>query len=84
MSTSNYIRRVTVAMLRDYIITHRVDQGDSILLHPMDFDHLIQEIKNGPEGIPDLPLKVLKVIITPDRNDEVPVGRIQIVKNEAF
>lgn len=75
---------MSVAGIRDYIITHRIDQGDTLVLSHQDFDHLVQDMKNSAEGIPDIPIKILNVIITQDSTDTVPIGKVQIVKNEKF
>lgn len=74
--------RITVPALRDYIMTHQLNNGDSLVVSPHDFQELVHEIKSSPEGIPDFPLNVLGVNILQDSTDTVPVGKIQIVKNE--
>lgn len=73
---------ISVYALRDYIMRHKVDASDSLILNPQDFETLLQQIKASEEGIPDFPIKILEVIITKDTTDAVPVGKIQIVKNE--
>lgn len=82
MSEFTFIHNISVASIRDYIITHRVDQGDTIVLSQPDFEHVIQDIRNSSDEIPDFPLKVLGVIITQDPSDAIPIGKVQIVKNE--
>ncbi|NUY79461.1 hypothetical protein HUK80_01025 [Flavobacterium sp. MAH-1] len=84
MSEFTFLHRMSVAGIRDYIITHRIDQGDTLVLNPHDFEHLIQDMKNSAEGIPDIPVKILNVIVTQDSTDTVPIGKVQIVKNEKF
>lgn len=75
---------MSVAGIRDYIITHRIDQGDSLVLNPHDFEQLIQDIKASSDGIPDIPITILNVIITQDSTDTVPIGKVHIAKNEKF
>lgn len=84
MSQFTIIHKINVAGIRDYLITHRVDQGDTIVLNPQDFEHLFHDVKNSSDEIPDIPLKILGVIITQDSTDTVPIGKVQIVKNEKF
>ena len=73
---------ISVYALRDYIMRHKIDATDNLILHPHDFDALIQDMKNSAEGLPDFPVKILEVIITKDTADSVPIGKVQIVKNE--
>lgn len=82
---SGYInigKRITLPLLRDYIITHKIDQGDTIVLNLHDLKTLVQEAKASEETLPDFPLTMLGVILTQDPTDAVPIGKIQIVKNE--
>ena len=74
--------KITFPLLRDYIITHKVNQGDIVILNPMDFEELIEEMRNTGDGVPDIPIKVLGVLINQDHNLNVPVGKIQIVNAE--
>lgn len=74
--------RITVPSLRDYIITHSLNAGDSLVISPQDFQELIHEIKTSGEGIPDIPFNLLGVNILNDSTDTVPIGKVQIVKNE--
>ncbi len=73
---------LTLPLLRDYIITHKVNPGDIIILNPKDFEDIIHEIKNSDGAIPDFPLKMLGVLIEQDHNLNIPVGKIQIVNAE--
>ncbi|RZJ72170.1 hypothetical protein [Flavobacterium sp.] len=84
MSTFNVIHQMSVAGIRDYIITHRIDHGDSLVLNAHDFDHLVQDMRESADEVPDFPIKILNVIITKDTTDAVPAGKVQIVKNEKF
>jgi len=74
--------KISLPALRDYIITHKVDQGDSIVLSVQDFKEIVEEIKNSGEGLPDFPVTLLGVIITQDSTDAVPIGKVHIVKND--
>ena len=73
---------ISLPALRDYIITHKVDQGDSIVLSAQDFKEIVEEIKTSGEGLPDFPVTLLGVIITKDTTDSVPIGKVHIVKND--
>jgi len=75
-------KKITLPLLRDYIITHKVDQGDSIILNLHDLKELYHEIKLSGETSPDIPLTLLGVVITQDATDAIPTGKLQIVKNE--
>jgi len=72
--------KISLPAIRDYIISHKINEGDTIVVSPTDFSGIIDEIKASGEGFPDIPLTLLGVIITKD--DGVPIGKIQIVKNE--
>ncbi len=72
---------ITVASIRSYLFAKRIDKGDTLVLNPMDFEHLVGDIKESGEPI-DIPLNVLGVLLVKDTSGEVPVGKIQIVKNE--
>lgn len=74
-------KTISVAAIRDYLFTKRIDKGDSLVLNPMDFEHLTEEIKASDEPI-DIPLNVLGVLILKDTSGEVPVGKVQIVVND--
>lgn len=83
MSTYNFLHSVSVAGIRDYLITHRVDAGDSLILNPSDYESIFNEMKNDSEDPIDFPIKVLQVIIARDNTASVPAGKVQIVKNES-
>lgn len=74
-------KEISIRLLRDYIIEHKVNPGDSIVVNPMNFEHLVEEARKSPEGI-DIPMKIVGVIIAKDNTAGVEVGKIQIVKNE--
>jgi len=75
-------KKITLPLLRDYIITHKIDKGDTIVLNQNDLRELFDEIKRLGEETPDMPLEMLGVILTQDATDTIPIGKIQIVKNE--
>lgn len=75
---------ITFPTLRDYIITHRIDSGDSIVVNPHDYEGLVHEVKHSPDGMAGMPIKVMGVLVTQDTTDTIPVGKMQVVKNEAF
>lgn len=71
--------RVSTASIRNFLFEKRVDKGDTLVLNPMDYEHVIDEIRNSDEPV-DIPLNVLGVLLT--KSDNVPVGKVQIVKND--
>ncbi len=72
---------ISIASIRDYLFTKRIDRGDSLVLNPMDYEKLTEEIKASEEPI-DIPLNVLGVLIIKDTSGEVPNGKVQIVEND--
>ena len=74
-------REITMPLLRDYMIEHKVNRGDTIVLNPLNYQHIIDEIKNAGEGIP-VPISILGVLLVKDTTDTVETGKIQIIKNE--
>ncbi len=74
--------KISVYSLRDYIMRHKIDAGDTLVLNAHDFDTIVHEMKASAEGLHDFPVKLLEVIITKDSTDSVPIGKIQIVKND--
>lgn len=73
---------ITLPALRDYIIDHRIDQGDTLVVNPVDYHEIIHEVKTVNETLPDFPLKLLSVLIVQDTTDTVPIGKLQIIKND--
>lgn len=73
---------ITFPTLRDYIITHRIDSGDSIVVSPQDYEGLVHEVKQSGDGVAGLPIKVMGVLVTQDATDTIPVGKLQVIKNE--
>lgn len=74
--------KITFPTLRDYLITHKVDSGDAIVVNPHDYEGLVHEIKHSGEGTPGLPFSVMGVLITQDPTDTIPIGKLQVVKND--
>lgn len=74
--------QISVYALRDYIMRHKIDATDSLILSPQDFETIVHEIKTSAEGLTDFPINILGVIITKDTTNTVPIGKLQIVKNE--
>lgn len=74
--------KITFPLLRDYIISHKVNPGDFVVLNPKDFEELIHEMQTTGDGVPDIPVKMLGVLINQDTTGNVPVGKIQIVNAE--
>jgi len=72
---------ISTAVIRDYLFAKKIDKGDSIVLNAMDFEHILDEIRQSDEPV-DIPLNVLGVLLIKDTSDNVPVGKVQIVKNE--
>lgn len=73
--------KITIASIRDFLFAKRIDKGDSLVLNPMDFEQIGEEIKNSEEGVP-VPLNVLGVRILKDTSGEVPLGKVQIVEDD--
>ncbi len=83
MSQYTFIgEKLSMAALRAYIITHKVNEGDSLVLNSYDYRALIEEVKAVNDEFPDLPLELLGVIIAKDSTDSVPIGKVQIVNSE--
>lgn len=82
LAMAEYIKlgKVSAAAIRNYLIEKRIDKGDSLVFNPTDFEGLIDDIKESGEPI-DIPVSYFGVRIL--KNDEVPVGKFQIVKNES-
>ena len=74
-------KEISLRLLRDYVIEHKINKGDSIVLSALNFDHIVEEIKQSPEGL-SVPIQILGVIIAKDTTGSVDTGKIQIVKNE--
>jgi hypothetical protein len=72
---------ISIASIRDYLFAKKIDKGDTLVLNPTDYESIGEEIKNSEEPI-DIPVNVLGVLLVKDTTDSVPVGKVQIVKND--
>lgn len=71
--------KISFKSLRDYIFDHKINKGDSVALNPMNYESILEEIRNSPEEI-EIPINVLGVLLV--KSDAVELGKIQVVKNE--
>lgn len=74
---------ISIATIRSYLFAKKIDQGDSLVLSATDFEHILDEIRHSEEPV-DIPLNVLGVLLTKDTSGDIPIGKVQIVKNEKF
>lgn len=72
---------ISVASIRSYLFSKKIDKGDSLVINPMDYENLLDEIRNSEEPV-DIPLNVLGVLLIKDTTENVPLGKVQIIKNE--
>lgn len=72
---------ISVASIRDYLFAKRIDKGDTIIVNPIDFEAIKQEILHSGEPV-EIPVNVLGVLLIKDTTGDVPAGKVQIVKNE--
>lgn len=72
---------ISVASIRSYLFSKKIDKGDSLVINPMDYENLLDEIRNSDEPL-DIPLNVLGVLLIKDTTGNVPLGKVQIVENE--
>jgi hypothetical protein len=72
---------ISIASIRSYLFTKKIDKGDSLVLNPMDYEKILEEIKNSDEPI-DIPVNVLGVLLIKDTSGEVPNGKVQIVEDD--
>ena len=72
---------ISIAAIRNYLFAKRIEKGDSLVLNPMDYEKLTEEIKASEEPI-DIPLNVLGVLIVKDTSGDVPNGKVQIVGDD--
>jgi hypothetical protein len=77
------IGHVTIAAVRNSLFSRHIDKGDSIVLNPADYEHLLQDIKNSGEPV-DIPLNVLGVLIVKDNAAEIPAGKARVIKNNSL
>jgi len=81
MSQQFSIGKITIPKLRDYIIHHKVNKGDTLVLNPVNYEHVLEEIRHSGEEIP-VPLNLFGVLLVKDNTNSIEAGKIQIVKNE--
>lgn len=73
--------KISFKSLRDYIFVHKLEKGDTIAIHPQNYESILEEIRNSEEPI-DIPINVFGVLLVKDATDTVELGKIQIIKNE--
>jgi hypothetical protein len=74
-------KEISIRVLRDYIIEHKVDKGDGIVLSALNYEHILDEIRHSGESIP-VPINVLGILLLKDTTNSVETGKIQIIKNQ--
>lgn len=72
---------ISFHLLRDYIFDHKVNKGDSIVLHPLNYEHILEEMRHSESGI-EIPVNVFGIRIVKDNSGSVDIGKISIIKNE--
>jgi len=72
---------ISFQSLRDYIFDHKINKGDSIVLNPLNYQSILEEIKNSSESI-DIPINIFGILLV--QHDSVEVGKVQIIKNETL
>lgn len=70
---------ISFKTLRDYIFDHKINRGDTIALHPMNYEKILDEIRNSSEEI-EIPINIFGILLV--HSDSVELGKIQIIKNE--
>jgi len=73
--------KITIASIRDFLFTKKIDKGDSLVLNPMDYENILEEIRTSGEPIA-IPLNVLGVLLLKDTSGDVPLGKVQIVEDD--
>ena len=73
--------KISFISLRDYIFDHKVNQGDTVVLHPQNYESILDEIRQSQESIA-IPINIFGILLVKDTTDTVELGKIQIVKNE--
>ncbi|MFL9843298.1 hypothetical protein [Flavobacterium rhizosphaerae] len=73
--------KITVASIREYLFANKIEKGDSLIVSPADYEHLIEDSKRSGEPV-QVPLNILGVLLVKDNTGNVPVGKLRIVKNE--
>ena len=72
---------ISFRSLRNYIFDHKINKGDSIVLNPLNYQSILEEIKNSSESI-DIPINIFGILLV--QHDSVEVGKVQIIKNETL
>ena len=72
---------ISFKSLRDYIFVHKLEKGDTIAIHPQNYENILEEIKNSEEPI-DIPINVFGILLVKDTSDTVELGKVQIIKSE--
>lgn len=72
---------ISIASIRSYLFAKKIDKGDSLVLDPMDYENILEEIKTSEEPI-DIPVNVLGVLLIKDTSGQVPNGKVQIVEDD--
>lgn len=72
---------ISFRSLRNYIFDHKLEKGDTIAIHPQNYEHILEEIKNSEEPI-DIPINVFGILLVKDTTDTVELGKVLVIKNE--
>ena len=72
---------ISFHLLRDYIFDHKINKGDTIVLHPLNYEHILEEIRHSEAGI-EIPVNIFGILIVKDGTGSVDIGKITIIKNE--
>lgn len=72
---------ISFKSLRDYVFVHKLEKGDTIVIHPQNYERILEEIKNAEESI-DIPINVFGILLVKDTTDTVEFGKVEIIKNE--
>lgn len=75
--------KISFAAIRNYIFDHKLNKGDTLAVHPQNYEDLIAEAKKGEDPI-DIPFDMLGVLVIKDTTDTVEHGKILIIKNETL
>nr|WP_322626412.1 hypothetical protein [uncultured Flavobacterium sp.] len=71
---------VSVAAIRDYLFSGKVQKGDTIVLSSIDYEKIATEFKAGEQPI-EIPLNILGVTISKDSANKIEPGKIHVIKN---
>jgi len=76
--------KISFQSLRDYIFEHKINRGDSVVLNPLNYENIIEEIKHSQTESIEIPVNVFGILLIKDTTDTVDIGKVQIIKNEAL